>query len=297
MRKSGLFTLLACCALALPAIADNHDESPSVKITALKGPLHLLQGRGGNVVASVGDDGVLMIDDDYREMAPAYIDALESLAGEGSSPAFVLNTHWHFDHVGGNQTWGERGAVIVAHTNVRTRMGTRQEMKAMNRVVEASPASALPVVTFDDSLAVHFNGDDLEVQHYAAGHTDGDSVVYFTGQNVVHMGDLFFNGFFPFVDIGSGGSVSGYVAAVAEVLSRADDTTVIVPGHGPLANKADLASYLGMLNATTALVREKLAAGESVESIAEAGLGEEWASWGGGFINEATWIGFIASSP
>ncbi|PLW81007.1 MBL fold metallo-hydrolase [Kineobactrum sediminis] len=297
MRKPGLLTLVACCMLALPAIADNHDESPSVKVTALEGPLYLLQGRGGNVVASVGDDGVLMIDDDYREMAPAYVDALESLAGEGASPAFVLNTHWHLDHTGGNRLWGERGAVIVAHTNVRKRMGSRQEMKAMNRVIEASPASALPVVTFDDSLAVHFNGDDLEVQHYAAGHTDGDSVVYFTGQNVLHMGDLFFNGRFPFVDIGSGGTVPGYKAAVTDILTRVDNATVIVPGHGALANKADLLSYLNMLNTTTALVRDKLAAGESVESIIEEGLGDEWEGWGSGFIDEATWIGFIANSP
>ncbi len=163
-------------------------------------------------------------------------------------------------------------------------------------MVEPSPAGALPVVTFGDSLALHFNGDDLEVQHYAAGHTDGDSVVYFTAENVVHMGDLFFKDRFPFVDIGSGGSVPGYIAAVQAVLERVDGSTVIVPGHGSLASRADLESYLNMLQITSAAVSEKLAAGESVEAIAEAGLGDAWTTWGGGFINEATWISFIANS-
>ncbi|MDP4790086.1 MAG: MBL fold metallo-hydrolase [Haliea sp.] len=288
--------LFASVASVAPALADNHEELPDVTTTALTGTLHMLQGRGGNVVASVGDDGLLIIDNDYDNMALAYEAALTDLAGADANPLFVLNTHWHFDHVGGNLFWADRGAVVVAHSNVRQRMSMRQEMPAMNRVLEPSPVGALPVVTFGDSLALHFNGDDLEVQHYAAGHTDGDSVVYFTAENVVHMGDLFFKDRFPFVDIGSGGSVPGYIAAVQAVLERVDGSTVIVPGHGSLASRADLESYLNMLQITSAAVSEKLAAGESVEAIAEAGLGDAWTTWGGGFINEATWISFIANS-
>jgi glyoxylase-like metal-dependent hydrolase (beta-lactamase superfamily II) len=284
-------------AAAVPAQADNHEPLPEVTSTPLTGTLHLLQGRGGNVVASVGEDGLLIIDDDYANMVPTYEAALIDLAGADANPRFVLNTHWHSDHTGGNLFWADRGAVVVAHTRVRERMATRQDMPAMNRVVEPSPKGALPVVTYGDSVAVHFNGDDLEVQHYAAAHTDGDSVVYFTAENVVHMGDLFFKDRFPFVDIGSGGTVPGYIAAVEAVLERVDGSTVIVPGHGSLATKADLERYLDMLQLTSTFVADKLAAGESVESITEAGLGEVWTSWGGGFINEATWISFIANSP
>jgi len=292
---------LLCFAMALPlaapAGADNHGELPEVTTTALTGTLHLLQGRGGNVVASVGEDGLLIIDDDYENMVPAYEAALVDLAGADANPSFVLNTHWHSDHTGGNLFWADRGAVVVAHTRVRERMATRQDMPTMNRVVESSPKGALPVVTFGDSLALHFNDDDLEVQHYAAGHTDGDSVVYFTAENVVHMGDLYFKDRFPFVDIASGGTVPGYIAAVQAVLDRVDGSTVIVPGHGSLASKADLERYLDMLQLTSTYVSDKLAAGESVEAITEAGLGEVWASWGTGFINEPTWISFIANSP
>ncbi|MDO8863374.1 MBL fold metallo-hydrolase [Haliea sp. E1-2-M8] len=289
--------LLAACALATSAAAQNQEASPTVTTSALTGNLHLLQGRGGNVVASVGEDGVLIIDDDYEEMVPAYEAALTDLVGADANPRFVINTHWHLDHVGGNLFWADRGAVVVAHTNVRERMSTRQEMKIFDSVVEPSPAGALPVITYGDSLALHFNGDDIEVQHHASAHTDGDSAVYFTNENVVHMGDLFFKDGFPFVDLGSGGSVAGYVAAADAVLARVDDSTVIVPGHGSLADKADLQRYRDMLATTSAAVQARLAAGESVDSIVEAGLGEEWESWGAGFINEAKWIGFIANSP
>lgn len=287
--------LLGLAALATSVNAD--DKAPSVTTSALTGNLHLLQGRGGNVVASVGEDGVLIIDDDYEEMVPAYEAALTDLVGAGASPRFIINTHWHFDHVGGNLFWADRGAVVVAHSNVRERMASRQDMKFFDRVVEPSPAGALPVITYGDSLALHFNGDDIEVQHYASAHTDGDSAVYFTSENVVHMGDLFFKDGFPFVDLGSGGSVAGYIAAADAVLARVDDSTVIVPGHGSLADKADLQRYREMLATTSDAVEARLAAGESVDNIVEAGLGEEWDGWGDGFIDEATWIGFIANSP
>ena len=271
-------------------------QDPKVTVTALKGSLHLLKGRGGNVVASVGPDGILMIDDDYTEYAGTHHEALRGLAGEESVPTFVINTHWHFDHTGGNNYWGEQGSVIVAHANVRERMSTRQEMKAFNRVIEPSPPAALPVVTYGDSLALHINGDDVELQHYPTGHTDGDSVVYFAAENVVHMGDHYFKDRFPFVDLGSGGNVLGFARNIASVLARVDDNTVIVPGHGELADKADLQGYLNMLETTISIVRERLQQGMTEEQIVEQGLGEEWVSWGSGFISEQAWIGFIVNS-
>jgi cyclase len=297
MRR--VLNLVLATALLTSALA-GHTETGSnplsVKITPIKGNLHLLQGKGGNVVVSSGSDGILMIDDDYAEYADAYHQALKSISKADSLPRFVLNTHWHSDHVGTNAYWAERGSIIMAHTNVYQRMSTRQEMKALDRIVEPSPGPALPMVTYDDALALRFNDDDIEVRHYPRGHTDGDSVIFFSAQNVVHMGDHYFNGIFPFVDIGSGGNVLSYTANVAEVLARVDNSTIIVPGHGPLSSKAELAGYLKMLEATTAVVKSGLASGLSVDAIVAQGLGAQWASWDQGFINEATWISFIAGS-
>ena len=297
MHKMASLALAAGFAvLALTPFSSVAEEPPSVSVTPLKGPLHMMQGRGGNVVVSIGDDGVLLVDDDYAPYAPAYQQAIAKLTGSDIEPRFVLNTHWHGDHTGSNAFWGERGAVIMAHTNVRQRMSTRQEMKALGKVVEPSPKVALPVVTYGDSLAVHFNGDDIEVQYYPRGHTDGDSVVFYSRENVVHMGDLFFKDAFPFVDIGSGGDVFGYIANVQALLARVDDSTLIVPGHGSLANKTDLKRFHQMLTTTSAIVKSGLEQGMTVEAITEAGLGQEWASWGKGFIDEAMWIGTIAGS-
>ena len=267
--------------LALPLQAE---EAPrKVKLIELRDGLHLIQG-------------VLIIDDDYAEYAAVYQQALDTLVGEGTVPAYVLNTHWHWDHTGGNNYWGGKGATIVAHDNVRQRMSTRQTIKAFDRVVEPSPAAALPVLTFNDALALHFNGDTLEVQHLPKGHTDGDSVVYFVAANVLHMGDHFFKDRFPFVDLDSGGSVSGYIANVERALERVDDDTVIVPGHGSPANRSDLERYHRMLVETSTAVKTALAEGKSVDEIVAAGLGGKWAEWGDGFIKEDSWIGFIARS-
>jgi cyclase len=286
---TALFALFALMLIGNAFAAD----APSVKTTAIKNNLYLLQGRGGNVVASVGEDGALLIDDDYGQFAEAYKHAVAELGAK--SVRFVINTHWHGDHTGSNAFWGDSGAVIVAHDNVRVRMSTRQENKIFGRVTEPSPQSAWPVVTYADSSALHFNGDILEIQHYPTGHTDGDSVVFFLHANVVHMGDHFFKDRFPFIDLGSGGSPAAFISNVEQVLAKVDDQTVIVPGHGDLANKAELKKFLGMLNATRAEVLKMKAAGMSLEDMQAAGLDARWESWGSGFINSDSWIATLAS--
>ena len=290
------FSVLGLCLGLAPALLAEDPAEPVVQLSEIKPGLHLLQGRGGNVVASLGADGLLLVDDDYAELQNAYRTALDELAGEGSIPRYLLNTHWHFDHVGNNAYWGEQGTVILAHRNVRARMSTRQEMKAFNRVVEASPAAALPVVTFEDSLALHFNGLDVEVRHFPRGHTDGDSMVFFPSLNVVHTGDHYFFDRFPFIDLGSGGDVRGYTANVAALLEVLDDRSVIVPGHGPLASRDDLQRFHDMLVATTDLIEGHLEEGMPVEAIIEQGLGAQWQAWGAGFIDEPTWIRIVAAS-
>ncbi|MDX1733845.1 MAG: MBL fold metallo-hydrolase [Halioglobus sp.] len=293
-----LTTLALSASLASTVFMGNvnaQETAATVSAQPLGGALHLLSGRGGNVVASIGLDGVLLIDNDYADLGPAYEEVLAGLTESGIAPGFVINTHWHGDHTGNNEYWGNRGAVLVAHRNVRTRLSTPQEIAALKRKVDPSPVIALPIVTFSESLALHFNDDDIEVQHYPAGHTDGDSVVFYSRQNVVHMGDLFFKDRFPFVDLSSGGSIDGYIANVEAVLARIDDGAVIVPGHGSLAGRDDLQRYLDMLRQTTSAVRAALQQGKSVEQVTAAGVGEQWDSWGAGFIDEASLIATIAA--
>lgn len=273
-------------------------DAPAVTVTPVKGSLYILSGRGGNVVASVGDDGILLIDSDYAEYAQAHADALADLTGADEVPQFLLNTHWHFDHVGGNAFWGEQGTVIMAHENIYQRMSTRQEMKAFDRVLEPSPPPALPVVTYADSIAVRFNGDTLQVQHYPSGHTDGDSIVFFTEANVVHMGDHYFVGAFPFVDLGSGGNVLGFIANVESALQMMDEQTLVVPGHNSRSavSKQTLEGDLAVLKASVEGITAMLEQGKTVEQITQQGLGDKYADYGSGFITEAAWVGFVAGS-
>ncbi|MFN2169034.1 MAG: MBL fold metallo-hydrolase [Anaerolineae bacterium] len=295
-RFSQVLAVVALVLLA-PLAAAQEESERRVNIVPIKGPLYELQGKGGNVVASVGDDGILLIDSDYKDYAPAYEAALAGLRAKPGAPRFLLNTHWHFDHVGGNAYWGGQGTVIVAQENVYKRMSTRQEMKAFDRVVEPSPPEALPVVTYEDEIAVRFNGDRLRAKHYPHGHTDGDSIMFFTAQNVVHMGDHVFKGGFPFVDLGSGGNVFSLIDNLRAVHERINDDTILVPGHGNgFLDRAALATYIDILASSAGAVREQLAAGKSVEEIAAAGLGEKYAPYGQGFIDEKSWIAEIAGS-
>ena len=294
MNKLICRTLVAMALIWSPVLV-LAQPAPELSVQALRGPLQLLQGKGGNVVASVGLDGILLIDNDYPEMSAAYEKAVSEFTDAPLMPGFVINTHWHFDHSGNNEFWAERGAIIVAHDNVRERMAAGQRITALDMQVEPSPPMALPIITFDDSFALHFNGDAIEVQHYPAGHTDGDSVIFYAQENVVHMGDLFFKDRYPFIDLSSGGSVAGYIKNVEAVLARVDDNTLIVPGHGAVASRADLERFLGMLKSTTTAVQDALDKGKSVEEIRAQTLGAKWASWGKGFIDEPSWIATIAA--
>jgi len=286
-------SLVVSTILLLPPAIEAQQDFSKVEIQAIHvaGPVHMLLGSGGNIGVSAGADGILIVDDQFAPLAEKIRAALKKL-GEGKLK-FVLNTHWHGDHTGGNQEFG-REAPIIAHTNVRKRLATRQTI--FGKEIEPSPREALPVITFDDSLSVHFNGEEIRALHVAASHTDGDSVIFFTGSNVVHMGDNFFNGTFPFVDLDSGGDVLGMARAVEDVLSKLPADARVIPGHGPLAGAAELRSYLRMLRETTEIVRKRIALGWDLERIKAEGLPGEWAGWGGGFIKTDQWLEIVHRS-
>jgi glyoxylase-like metal-dependent hydrolase (beta-lactamase superfamily II) len=278
-------TLVLC---AIPAWAQTDFSKVEIKAIKVAGNVHMLEGFGGNIGVSVGPDGILIVDDQFAPLADKIKAALKGL-GEGKLK-FILNTHWHGDHTGGNAVFGPE-APIVAQANVRKRLAEGSNIP--NRVVKPAPKEALPVITFDQSVSIHFNGEEIRAIHVPHGHTDGDAVIYFTGANVVHMGDQFFNGFFPFVDLDSGGDVAGYIKNVGDVIGRVPAGVKIIPGHGPLATVDDLKRFQRMLTETTDIVRKKMAAGKTLDQIKAEGLPEEWKSWGTGFVNTDRWISTI----
>ena len=248
--------LAAAILTAAPAAAQQDLSKVEIRAERIAPGVAVLFGAGGNIGLSYGEDGNALVDDQFAPLTDRIVAAV---AGIDPDPVrFVINTHWHFDHTGGNENFGKRGAVILAHDNVRRRMSTEQFLAAMNMKVPPSPREALPVVTFDDGVTLHLNGDTLHVIHVRNAHTDGDSLVHWQKANVLHMGDTFFHrDSFPFVDLSSGGSIDGLVAAIDRALSIANPTTRIIPGHGPMATRADLVGYRDML----VDIRGKVAAG------------------------------------
>ena len=290
-------SVIAGLAVSLAAsLCLAQEGEKQVQVTPIKGPLYMLVGQGGTVVASVGDDGILLVDGDYGPWGEAYAAALAGIDAGAGAPQFMLNTHWHGDHVGNNAYWTGQGAVVMAHENIYQRMSTRQDMKARGRVVEPSPPAALPVVTYGDAIAVRFNGEVIQVQHFPTGHTDGDSVVFFTAQNVVHVGDLYFVGAFPFVDLDSGGDVLGYIANVEKIIGMINDDTVIVPGHGHvLTTKQEFQAWVNMIKSSVSRVAALLQQGKTVDEVIAMGLGTQYEPYGRGFIKEDFWIRTIAA--
>lgn len=286
-----VLALISIVFFAAPVWAQQDFSKVEIKATKVAGNVYMLEGAGGNIGVSVGTDGILIVDDEFAPLAEKIRAALKGL-GEGKLK-FILNTHWHGDHTGSNAVFGPE-APIIAQTNVRKRLA--EGMNIPDRVTKPAPKEALPIVTFDQSLSVHFNGEEIRVIHFPHGHTDGDAVIFFTTSNVVHMGDDFFNGMFPFVDLDSGGDVDGYVKNVGEVIARLSGDVKIIPGHGPLASLDDLKRYHRMLTETTGFVRQRMAAGKTLDQIKAEGLPDEFKPWGKGFINSDGWITTIYRS-
>lgn len=282
-RRHLLLAALASACLASPAWAQQDFSKVEIKAHKLADTLYMLTGAGGNMALSAGPDTTFLVDDQFAPLAPRIQAAIAALTPRPVQ--FLLNTHFHFDHTGGNEAFGGAGAVIVAHDNVRRRMSGEQLISFIGARQPAAPKVALPVVTVPGELRLHLNGDEIHAFHAAHAHTDGDLIVHFVKAKVVHMGDVFFHGMYPFIDASSGGSADGVIAAADRVLALSDDSTRIIPGHGALASKADLQAYRDMLATVTQRIKTQRRAGKSdAEILASAPAAEFDAKLGGGFI-------------
>jgi len=275
MRKTSLLVVFGISLVAGAAYAQQQDfDEVTIKTTKITEGVYMLEGAGGNIGLSVGDDGVVVIDDQFAPLTPKIQAAIAAITPKPIK--FVLNTHWHGDHVGGNENMAAAGAVIIAHDNVRKRMSVEQFIEMMKRKVPASPPKALPIVTFSTDVTLHLNGEDLHIISAGPAHTDGDAIVVFPKAKVVHMGDCFMTISYPFVDLSSGGNFDGFVAAADKVLGMADDSFKIIPGHGALSSKTDLKSWRDMLATIRTRVKKQADAGKTLEVIQKAKLTAEW---------------------
>jgi glyoxylase-like metal-dependent hydrolase (beta-lactamase superfamily II) len=274
---------------AAPAAMPTAAEDVKIETIPIAPGIYMLKGRGGNIGLTVGVDGAAIIDDQFADMVPKIRAAVAMLADQPVE--FVINTHLHGDHTGGNDAFGKSGAVIIAHENVRKRLGSAQVNPATNAPIAARAREALPVITFADSATLHFNDDDLEFTHLPNAHTETDIIVRFRKANVVHMGDCFTGGF-PFIDGNTGGTLDGLIRGHAKVLATVDDETKIIRGHGPLGNKAELQAYHDMLVVVRDRVAKLVKAGKSQEDVLAARPTKEFEEkYGGASFNAAQWIG------
>src|SRR5260221_7259818 len=292
MRKAILAFLLFGFLRAIPTFAQGQDFSKvEVKVQKVSGTVYMLEGAGGNIGASIGEEGIVIVDDEYLPLADKIEAALKGMTDKPIK--FILNTHWHGDHTGGNPHFGEK-APIIAQENVRQRLASGG--KTRFEETKPAPKVALPIITFEKDVTVHLNGEDIRAIHFPNGHTDGDSVIFFPQANVVHMGDDFFNGTFPFIDLDNGGSVQGMIAGDEKVLAEVPDDVKIIPGHGPLGTKDDLRKFVNVLKETSAAVEAGIKKGKTVDQLKQEKVLAKWDSWGQSFIKTDMFVEVLYDS-
>lgn len=283
-------------SIASISLAQDQDFSQvEIQTVPVAENIYMLIGEGGNIGVSAGDDGVLLIDDQFAPLTTKIEDAVSQISDR--SIRFLLNTHWHFDHTGGNENLGKSGVVIVAHDEVYTRMSTDQFIEAFQRSIPASPPEALPQITFNDTATFHLNGQTINAFHVESAHTDGDTVIHFTEADVIHAGDTYFNGNYPFIDTSSGGSIEGMIDATEQILALAGTNTKIIPGHGALSNPAELKVYQQMLMDVKARTEQAISEGLTLEQfIASNPTADYDATWGQGFLKPADFLTIVYKS-
>lgn len=286
--------MAASFGLQSAARGQNFDEVEIETVEVATG-VHMLVGAGGNMAVASGEDGVFLIDDQFAPLTEKIQAAIGKISAQ--PVRFVFNTHYHGDHTGGNENLGKAGATIVAHDNVRQRMSLKQFSKTFNRETPPYPPDALPVVTFNDRVTFHLNGDTLATRHFPHAHTDGDAVIHFVDADVLHIGDLYFNGMYPYIDTSGGGSVNGLIEAIRAILPMAGSATKIIPGHGELSKRDELAAYLEMLEGVRAAVQARIEEGLDRDATLAAKPTSQWdEAWGQGFMKPDLFTGILFDS-
>ena len=279
--------------LVYAQIAISQDEV-KIESTQITDQIYMLTGNGGNLGLFIGQDGTFLIDDQFAPLTEKIITEVKAVGGD--SPKFLINTHYHGDHTGGNENLGQGGTLIVSHDNVRDRLRNGAFIREFNMKMEAVAPAGLPVVTFSEDISFHLNGDTVHAVHVPHSHTDGDVIIHFSAANVIHGGDIIFSGFYPFIDVSHGGSIKGMINGVKLIMSLSDENTKIIPGHGPLTNKAELANYLTMLETAYERLRKLKADGKTArEAIDAKPLADLEEEWGDGLFNGDKWIEIIYS--
>ena len=280
-----IYTLIISLMILSCSIGIAQRDFSKVEITSEKvtDNIYMLQGSGGNIAVLVGEEGTLMVDDQFAPLSEKIMATVKELTDH--SVHYLLNTHWHGDHTGGNENFANAGAVIIAQDNVRKRLSS-DNVRPFGRTTPASPEASWPKITFNEEMHIYYNSENVHLIHNHNAHTDGDAFVYFSDANVLHMGDCFFKDRFPFIDRDLGGSPQGYISAVSKALLLSDDSTKIIPGHGDLASKQDLQNFYNMLTTMRDRVKKSIEDGHTVEEALAANLTEGYESWGTGFIND-----------
>jgi glyoxylase-like metal-dependent hydrolase (beta-lactamase superfamily II) len=296
MTRTHSILLAVALTCTLAAAQDQDFSKVQMKVTKVAGSVYMLEGAGGNIGASVGDDGIVVVDDQYAPLAEKIQAALKGITDK--PVRFIINTHYHGDHTGGN-AYFQKQAPIIAHDNVRKRLESGGGAGNGGSVhMDAKPAAkeALPIITFDHDVTVHLNGEDIRALHFPAGHTDGDSIIFFPKSNVVHMGDDFVTYGFPFIDVESGGSIDGMIDGVEKAIVQLPADVKIIPGHGPVSNLDDVRAYLAMLKATREAVATQMKDGKTVEQMKQAKILEPWKKYSGEFISSDAFIETLYNS-
>ena len=284
---------LGVSVLAPTSLAQFPDlDTVEIQTTQLTEGIYMLVGAGGNIGVSAGKDGVFLIDDQLAPLTPKIQAAIAKISDQPIR--FVLNTHWHFDHTSGNENLGKAGAVIVAQDRVRDRLKVDTFIKLLNRTIPAASPVALPLITFNDKVTFHLNGQTIHAFHVNTAHTDGDTVIHFREADVIHAGDVYFNGMYPYIDTASKGSVKGMIAAVEKVLALTGEDTQIIPGHGPLSKRAELVAYAQMLKTvrdrTQAAINQGISLADFIASKPTADYDD---SWGNGFLKPPQFLTIV----
>jgi cyclase len=296
MRKATSSLLVLCFVCAFARAQDQDFSKVQMKVTKVAGNVYMLEGAGGNIGASVGDDGIVIVDDQYAPLAEKIQAALKGITDK--PVRFIINTHYHEDHTGGN-AYFQKQAPIIAQDNVRKRLesgGIAGNGGSVHFDAKPQPKEALPIITFDHDVTVHLNGEDIRALYFPAGHTDGDSIIFFPKSNVVHMGDDFVTYGFPFIDVDSGGSINGMIDAVEKVIAQLPADVKVIPGHGPLSSLDDMRAYLGMLKETRAAVQKALGQGQTLEQMKQEKLLDPWKKYSGDFISEDAFLETLYNS-